>query len=57
MQYGLSVRVMQAATVVRTFADRGIVVDTRQQYVRLGFGFNHSEADVARLIAACHMHA
>jgi selenocysteine lyase/cysteine desulfurase len=48
---------MQAATVVRTFAERGIVVDTRQQYVRLGFGFNHSQVEVERLISACQMQA
>lgn len=45
---------VQAAAVVRTLAERGMVVDTRQQYVRLGFGFNHSKVDVDRLIAACY---
>lgn len=42
----------QAAKVVAAAAGRGIAIDTRKQFVRLGFGFNHSHQDVAALLAA-----
>jgi selenocysteine lyase/cysteine desulfurase len=41
-----------ASQVVEGLLARGVLVDTRRGYVRLGFGFNHSEEDVARLLAA-----
>jgi hypothetical protein len=41
-----------ARAVVESLLARGVLVDTRRGHVRVGLGFNHSEADVERLLAA-----
>ena len=42
----------QAKRTVEALAARGILIDCRSNYVRVGFGANHSAADVDRLLAA-----
>ncbi len=41
-----------ARAVVEGLLARGVLVDTRRGIVRVGLGFNHSDADVKRLLAA-----
>lgn len=43
---------LQAARVVAAVEARGVQLDTRKCFVRFGFGFNHSTADVDTLLQA-----
>lgn len=42
----------QAAEVVQRLANKGVIVDSRGDYVRIGFGANHSTSDVDVLLSA-----